>query len=202
MAFEYLDLENKMYVPTQQLISQIQLDLISLYASVRQHLIDAHSTLAVLCKEFYDNPVATMALWYNQSANYCTELYAGITEQLIPQVQSDYEKLLAQVQTDYEKILASASEFALQTRDNISYMTENPEQVTAEAIEAMNETLTAAGNVSTELLDELQTKTSEIITLLLEQPLQTMEAAYMQVLTSLLNSYFELVSGILAGLHV
>lgn len=37
-------------------------------------------------------------------------------------------------------------------------------------------------------------------TLLLEQPLQTLESAYMELLSSLLNGYFEMVSTLLASL--
>lgn len=189
MAFEYLDLENKMYIPTQKLISQIQLDLLSLYASLRQHLIDWHTQFAGLAKEFYDNPVATSALWYDQSVSFATDLYAKLNAQLLPKAQRSYEEMLA-----------TASEVAAQTQDTISYMVDNPEQVTAEAIATMSETLTAAGNVSAELIDEIQAKTSEIVALLLEQPLQTLEATYMQVLSSLLESYFELVSNLLITL--
>ena len=179
MAFEYLDLENKLYIPMQQLITQIQLDLVSFYTSIRQTSIDVHNSLATLGKELYDSPVETLTLWFNQASGYGTELYAVFAEQLKPLAE-----------TSYEEMLTSASDYAVKIRDTVGYVTENPEQVTAEAIASMTSTRTAAGNVS-----------AEIVALLLEQPLQTLEPAYMELLSSLLNGYFELVSTLLASLR-
>nr|WP_305909689.1 hypothetical protein [Methylomarinum sp. Ch1-1]MDP4522619.1 hypothetical protein [Methylomarinum sp. Ch1-1] len=76
MAYEYLDLENKLYIPTQKLLDQIQLDLAGLFTMIRQGAIDAHNSLAVLGREWYDDPIATSERWYNQAVAYGADLYA------------------------------------------------------------------------------------------------------------------------------
>jgi hypothetical protein len=97
-------------------------------------------------------------------------------------------------------VLVTANDFGLKTMDSINHIIDNPEQVSAETIESMTETLAMASNISSELVTELQGKSSEIMGLLLEQPMQTLEAAYTEILSSLLNGYFELVTNILASL--
>lgn len=189
MAFENLDLESKVYIPTQQLISQLQNDLATLYVTIRQGLIDAHNTVAILGKEVYDNPLETLSAWYNQSVASCTELYAGFFEKVLPKAEHNYEQMLVMV-----------SGYSDQAQNSLIYMVENPQQVSADAIESITESLSATADVSSELFEVLQEKTAEIITLLSEQPLQTLEAATMETLSALLDAYFELVNVLLVSL--
>lgn len=189
MALEYLDLENKLYIPTQTLITQIHYSLINIYGFIRQYLIDTQDTVSALGQEWYDNPIETTTLWYEQSVNYGTDIYVKVLDQLLPQTKATYNEMLV-----------TANDLGIKTMDSINHIIDNPEQVSAETIESMTETLTMASNISSELVNELQGKSSEIIGLLLEQPMQTLEAAYMEILSSLLNGYFEVVSNILASL--
>jgi hypothetical protein len=55
-------------------------------------------------------------------------------------------------------------------------------------------------NVSSLVLNDLSSKADEIISLLIEQPIETMETLYYQTLTNLLNSYFDIVSSALVSL--
>lgn len=189
MSFEYLDLENKLYIPTQSLITQIHYSLINIYGFIRQFLIDANSTVAALGLEWYDNPIDTTVSWYEQSVIYGADLYARVLDELLPQTQATYIEMLA-----------VANNISMNTIDSIYHIIDNPEQVSAETIESMTETLSMASDISLELVNELQSKSAEIIALLLEQPMQTLEAAYMELLSSLLNGYFELVSNILLSI--
>lgn len=188
MAFENLDLESKVYIPTQQLIGQWQSDLAALYLTIRQNLVEAHHAVAALGKEVYDNPLKTLSDWYNQTVTACVDLYAELFEQVLPQAEQSYDH-----------VLAVASNYAEKTKDSLNYLIENPQQVSADAIEAMTESLSAAGEASTELFEALQEKSAEIVTLLTEHPLQTLESAAMESLSALLDVYFELVSALLAS---
>ncbi|WP_031434155.1 hypothetical protein [Methylomarinum vadi] len=187
MAFEFLDLENKMYIPTQQLLNQFRKDLVGLPGTIRENLIQLHHEAAVLGREFYAAPLDTLTRWYDQAVIYGTELYAGFFENIIPQVEANYQEI-ASMTTDWVG----------RTRDNINYMVENPQQITTEAIQTMTENLTAVGNLSKEMVEELQDKTAEIIALLLDHPWQTLESGAMDLLANLLDGYFELVSSLLA----
>jgi len=189
MAFEFLDLDNKLYTPTKMLSSQFQSELSHLYLAVRQYLIDAHRSLALSGKEWYENPVETTKQWGDVSVAYGSEVYAKVTNELIPQAEAEYADFLL-----------AANDLGARTKQSINYVVENPNQVTTETIESITQSLTEAGNLSTELATELQLQTSEIVALLLEQPMQTLESAYMEILSSLLNGYFELVSNILISL--
>lgn len=186
MKLDSLDLEHKLYQPTQQLYTQLQLFVIGLYNDISLYLVDLHHTVAILSKRWYDSPVATTKEWYRLSADYNADMYAILMDEILPKTE------LA-----YQEVLTSANEYRMETLEQLNYMIDNPEQVTAESIEVMTETLTAAGNQSAEWLAELQGKSADIIELLLAQPLETMEAASMELLAGLLNGYFAVVSNML-----
>ena len=189
VAFEFLDLENKLNIPTQELWVKLQSELINLYAIIQQFSIETHDTIAALGVEWYTEPVLTTRQWYHQAVASGTELYAKVTGEILPQAEAKVDELVV-----------AANEFGTKTVDSMMFVIDHPEQVTAESIEFLTESLAGAKDISTELALEIQEKGSEIIALLLEQPLQTLESAYMELLTTLLNSYFELVSNILATL--
>ncbi len=109
MAFEYLDLENKLYIPTQTLITQFQNELMSLYLVIHQSLIDAHCTVALLSREWYNNPMDTTSQWFELSVNYGSELYAKVDNDLIPKAE-----------VEYEEVLSAVNDFGVKTRESIN----------------------------------------------------------------------------------
>ncbi len=186
MALENLDLENKLIIPTQELMAQIQLDLATLYASLRQMAIDAHELVAVLGKQWYDQPMETTVAWYQAGQGYANGVYQTAVNDWVPQIENSYEQALETV-VDY----------SLQARGGFEYLLDNPDKVSAEAIESITEAMVATGNLSMEMVVKLQETSAEIIALLMEQPLQTLQTAYVDVLNGLLNTYFDLVSAAL-----
>ncbi|MCK5831119.1 MAG: hypothetical protein KAH20_12555 [Methylococcales bacterium] len=186
MAFEYLDLENKLFIPTQTLWTKLQVELINLVTKVRQFLIEVHDTVAALGVEWYDSPILTTTKWYDHSVILGNELYVKVTDEFWPQAEIQYDEILVATHESGSKIL-----------NTYYYFKENPEQVSIDSIEFLTESLVKVGNISAELTAELQTKGAEIVSLLLEQPLQTFELACKEILTALLNGYFEIVSNIL-----
>ena len=117
------------------------------------------------------------------------DLYAKVTDEVLPQVEAKVDELLV-----------ATSDFGAKTLDSINFSIDHPEQMIAESVAFLTESLVGAQNILAELAAEVQDKGAEIIALLLEQLMQTIESAYTELLTTLLNSYFELVSNILATL--
>lgn len=189
MAFENLDLESKVYIPTQQLVAQLQADFLNGYSALRQELIDAHDTVAMLSKKVYDNPGETLPAWYDQAVASCTDLYAGW-----------FEKVLPQAEQSYLHALTATSDTIIKAQNSLAYIIENPKQVSAEAIETITKSFASAGDVSAELLEAVEAKSAEIIALLSEHPIQTLESATMETLTVLLDAYFDLVNALLVNL--
>ncbi len=128
-------------------------------------------------------------LWYQQSVIYTAVLYSKILDELLPQTEATCTEMLA-----------VANDFGIKTIDRVTHFIDNPEQVSVETIESITETFSMASDISSELVSELQNKSAEIIRLLLEQPMQTFESAYMELLSNLLNGYFQLVTNILTNI--
>ncbi len=64
----------------------------------------------------------------------------------------------------------------------------------AESIRSITDILAVMGNASVELIEQLREKTAAIVSLLLERPMQTLESTASELLTDLIDGYFELVS--------
>lgn len=186
MKLEDLDLQNKVYLPTQELMDKVQQDLIGIYNDASRYAVDVHDTLALLSKRWYENPVETSKIWYQQSLDYGADVYAVFINDVVPKTGLAYQNMMA-----------AADTYRIEMMDKLNYLVENPEQVTAETVEMMTRSLSVAGDVSSSLWTDLQAKSSELITLLLQQPLETMESASVEILTGLLNGYFQVVSNIL-----
>lgn len=127
--------------------------------------------------------------WYDHSVTAGNELYAKVTDEILPQAE-----------VKYDEMLIVANDFVEKTQDSFNYIIENPEKVTTESIASLTESLSSAGNISAELASGLQAKASEITSLLVEQPMQTIETAYTELLSTLLNQYFEIVTNIISTL--
>ncbi len=195
MAFESLDFETKFIIPTKLLAetvwNQVSSDLTNLYLHIRQTLIELHSTVAELGKTWYDNPIEISKLWFAQLQDYGVELYTRFNNEWKPQLQQGYETLAS-----------TTGDWLDQIKNTVEYAVEHPEQVTAETIEMLTETVSTVGESSSELVQELQEKSAEIIALLVEKPLNTLENAFMQTINSLLNDYFELINSVLASVNL
>ncbi len=114
MAIESLDLENKLYVPTRQLLARLQTELVSYYQIVRLSVIKAHDQVAMLGKEFYDAPQETLALCNDRSVLYVSGFYADLFETVLPGVEANYRQ-----------VLTATSDFAARSRKYVDYLVEN-----------------------------------------------------------------------------
>lgn len=193
MSIEDLDYQEKIIAPTKQLITQLSKQANELLAQAKESALELHDKIAEVGLEFYEHPVETATRWQAEATEKSNELYATFNDNILPAVKADYDQLIV-----------TLVDYGLQSRQSLQVFLDNPEQITVEAFTALNQSLSTyidnALNVSSLVLNDLSSKADEIISLLIEQPIETMETLYYQTLTNLLNSYFDIVSSALVSL--
>lgn len=210
-----LDIENKIILPTTELVSQVNFQLKALYQDIRSVLLDAHQVVAITAKRIYDHPVETMTAWYEQGANAATVLYA----QAQTVVKPVYQNWQVQVNTSKEN-----------TTQYLRAFLDNPEQVTVATLEPVTRYVTAVTEKSGEywqmfianpeqfmvtalapVTAYLSTLThdaeavllssyyalADLSSLLLAQPSLTVQVLYHNTLSALLDVYFDIISSLL-----
>jgi hypothetical protein len=181
-----LDLENKLFLPTSRLFSQLNLQLQALYQDIRAALIDFHASMASSARQLYDQPGPTLAAWYDQAATRSDELYTRMNEELLPQAEASYQQLVADV-TDAGR----------ETQLYLQNFMENPETVAAEAIAPVMAYLDAATKATEQALLNSFYALSDLFNLFMEQPTETLESTYYYLLSELLDLYSQTVYSLL-----
>ncbi len=190
---ESLEIEGKLLIPTkilfETLVTHVQSYLAQSYLQLRYNLIELHNTVAMLARTWYKNPIGISRQWFEQGILYTKQLHATFRNQWFPQME-DY----------YAGITAKTENLTAQLVEQVNYAVENPDQITAEFIESLNQELAELGTATNEILNELQVTGTRLIRLLLEKPMETLETGTMELLNALLDNYFALVSHILISL--
>lgn len=181
-----LDLENKLFLPTSRLFSQLNLQLQALYQDIHTALIDFHASMASSARQLYDQPGPTLAAWYDQAARRSDELYARMTEELLPQAEASYQQLVADV-----------SDAGRETQLYLQNFLENPEAVAAEAIAPVMAYLDAATEATEQALLNSFYALSDLFNLFMEQPTETLESTYYYLMSELLDLYSQAISSLL-----
>ncbi len=193
MSIEDLDYQAKIITPTKQLFDQISEQANELLVQAKESALELHAKVSESGLELYEHPVETATRWQAEATEKSNQLYATFNDNILPAVKADYDQLVVNL-VDY----------GLQSRQSFQVFLDNPEQITVEAFTALNQSLSTyidnSLNVSALILNDLSSKADEIISLLIEQPMETMETFYYQSLTNLLNSYFDIVSSALVSL--
>ncbi|WP_428356533.1 hypothetical protein [Methyloprofundus sp.] len=187
---ENLDYQAKIITPSKQLYQQLSTQADELFAQAKESAIELHAQIAESGLDLYQHPTETATRWQAQAVEKGNELYSILNTEIIPSAQADYIQLVSNV-----------TNYGIRSRESFQVFLDNPEKVTVEAFTAFNQALTLfidkSVNVSSIILDELSAKADEIITLLIEQPIQTVENIYYDSLATLLNNYFEIVSSLI-----
>ncbi len=193
MSIEDLDYQAKVIVPTKQLYAQISEQANQLLAQAQESALELQAKIAESGLEFYDHPVDTATRWQAEATQKTNQLYTTFNDTILPAVKADYEQLIV-----------TLVDYGMQSRQSLQAFLDNPEQMTVEAFTAVNQGfmfyLNKTLDISLIALNNLTNKADEIINLLIEQPMETMETFYYQSLTTLLNSYFDIVSSALVSL--
>ena len=192
MSIEDLDYQAKIIAPTQQLFDQISEQANALLIQAKESALELHAKVSETGLELYEHPVETATRWQTEATEKGNQLYATFNDNILPAVKADYDQLIV-----------TLVDYGLQSRQSFQVFLDNPEQITVEAFTALNQSLSTyidkTLDVSSLILNDLSNKADEIISLLIEQPMETMEAFYYQSLTNLLNSYFDIVSSALVS---
>ncbi|NOQ14619.1 MAG: hypothetical protein GQ583_09120 [Methyloprofundus sp.] len=188
-----LNYEEKIIAPTKELYQQLNLQVNELFQNMAVSANELHSRVAEMGLELYNNPSETASRWQVELTGKGNEIYAHAINDVMPAVKADYQHWVS-VTTDY----------GTQLQMSVQYFMDNPELVTADAFNALNQGLMhffeVSKNVSAQVLDDIRVQASEIIELLIDSPMQAMEGIYYDSLSGLLNSYFEVVSSLLVSL--
>lgn len=191
MNTENLDYHAKVVAPSKQLYEQLSTQANEFIAQAKESALELHAQLAESSLEFYQHPTETATRWQAIAVNKGNEYYAMLNNEIIPQLQADYQHLAS-----------NATDYGIQSRQAFQFFLDHPEQVTVEAFTSLNQALLTffdqSMNVSAMVLDDLSLKATEIVNLLIEQPMVTMENIYYESLAALINSYFEIVSSLIA----
>ncbi|OQK18438.1 hypothetical protein AU255_11655 [Methyloprofundus sedimenti] len=194
MSIEDLNYQAKIIAPTKQLYAQLSKQANELLAQAKESVLELHAKVAETGLEFYEHPIDTATRWQAEATEKGNQLYADFNDNILPAVKADYDQLIV-----------TMIDYGLQSRQAFQVFLDNPEQITVEAFTALNQSimfyLNKTLDISLVALKGVSDKADEIISLLIKQPMETMEAFYYQSLTALLNSYFDIVSSALVSLQ-
>jgi hypothetical protein len=181
-----LDLENKLFLPTSKLYAQLNIQMQTLYQDIRSALIDSHALLASSAEQLYEQPGPTLAAWYDQAASRAAELHAQINEELLPKAQASYQQLVVDV-----------ADAGRETQLYLQNFMENPEAAAAAAIQPVTAYLAAASEATEAALVSGYYALGSLLSQLMKQPAETLEASIHYLLSELLELYFQAVSSLL-----
>jgi len=215
LTFRQLDLETKLILPTQKLLTQISFQLNSLYQDIRNALIDAHSFVAAAAKQVYEQPIPTLTVWYEQSVDSGKVLYAQIQGTVSPIYQDWQVKLSVGKEraghylqafwdnpeqvtvATFEPITRYMVDVADQSGRYWQAFSEDPELFAISAFAPITEYLSSLSDEAEAVLISSYYGLADFLSLLMAQPSATFQALYRNTLSSLLDVYFELVSSLL-----
>jgi len=187
------DFATKVSLPSKQLYSEVGSSLAEIWGDTKSAASDVHQKIAEVSVEFYDAPLVTASRWKEELTVKSNDMYTVVNSEIIPKIQSDYQNLASDLAT-----------YGMRTQESLQVFIDNPTQITAESFNQVSQALQVYfkqfSQVSSEWLNELGSQSGQIVNLLLEQPMSTLEAVYYDSLSVLLNSYFVLVSSMLQGL--
>ena len=193
LALQPLDLENKLFLPTSKLYTQLNLQLDSLYRDARDALGEVHGAIALEAWRLYEQPLVAMTAWHDRAVEFAGETYANIHAAIFGQ-------LLPTAESTYRQLLMNAAEFGRQTQEFWRFFSENPEAVTVSLVESASEYFNAMVAAIQTYLANLYPAISELQDLLLEQPEATLMAFYQNTLSVLLDGYFQIISSFLIAI--
>jgi hypothetical protein len=215
-SIQQLDLENKLFSPTAKLFSQVRFQLNTLSQDIQNTLIEAHSVVASSARQVYDQPIPTMAAWYEQAKSGGAALLNEAQTNVLPvyqdmlakwstgkahaiqHFQNFWEHPEQTTLTALEPVIRHATAASTQAGQTIRLFLDNPEQFTAAALAPVSSYLTSFTENSKVVLINTYYALTDLFNLLTAQPLTTLQAMYHNTLSALLDVYFNVISSFLA----
>jgi hypothetical protein len=182
-AIEQVDLQSKLIQPSFQLYNQTVIQLKTAYHDAINVVLEAHENLSISSKEIYERPVLqTLTEWSDVLQKNSNELIMLVKNDVMPKADGYYQQLSMSLVETSDKVKP-----VLQAAWN------NPKQ-----------TLDCVSNVAANLFSQVKTATSQSTEALVDlgnlfviQPVETAQALYRNVLSSTVETYFDLVSTLL-----
>ncbi|NYT47411.1 MAG: hypothetical protein H0A75_07395 [Candidatus Methanofishera endochildressiae] len=155
---ENLDYQTKVVTPSQQLYQQLSMQANELYVQTKSSALQLHSDIAASTLEFYQHPSETANRWQAQATESGNKLYAMLNNEIIPNVQSDYQLLAS-----------NAANYGVLTRQSFPDFSDQPGKVTVEAFTSLNQAIIVfierSMDASAVVLEEISATSTEIINL-------------------------------------
>lgn len=176
-----LDLDGKMFLPTQELLNRINDNFMSVYEGSRAAAVQFGN-------DFYSDPIAVMGVVKEGALANGEAFYATVNNDILPAVKLGYSVL-------NESMFA----YGQKTASSLEYFSANPEEVTYAVFLQLNDTmligLNKLGSISQAGLEIIAQKAMMVLDYLLVAPLTAVSDA---VLGGFLDSYFLAISSLLA----
>jgi len=195
------DLETKLFQPTKLLLQVIETKLSLLYQIVREALIQAHETVAKLGLQLYEQPMDTIAAWFNQAVAKSEALATIINTEIIPSLNLLYQSNLRNIKNYSEKWSNKIQQSAIEANEFWVKFYDDPLAVSEKIYDNVATSLTQYSTVSLEWLEQFKSAIisiyqSSLLTLniFLDAPQATLENLYIQFMAGILNLYYSLIS--------
>ena len=182
-AIEQVDLQSKLIQPTMQLYNQTLEQLKTAYNDVVNFVLETHQQIAATSKQIYERPpLDTLTEWSSELQKNGNDLITLVKNDVIPKVDGYYQQLSTSFFETSDKVkpvLQAAWNNPKQTLDSVSEVTVN--------------TFSQIKNVASQSAEALV----DLGNLFVIQPVETAQALYRNVLSSTVDTYFDLVSTLL-----
>ncbi len=205
------DLENKLILPTTKLYSQISFQFNTLYQDIRTALIDVHGVVATAAKQVYAHPIETLTTWYDSGAVWYAQAQAAVLpvyqhwqvnvdrgkEKAVQYLQAFLDNPEQVAVATFDPVTRYATSIAEQSAEYWQAFMANPEQFMTAAFTPLTSYLVSLSVEAEAVLISSYYMLADLFSVLMAQPLATVQALYRNTLDALLEVYFEVISSLL-----
>lgn len=193
LSIQPLDFENKLYKPTAQLFAHVKQQTTTAYQELKDVLLEAHSVISVEAKQVYEHPGETLNDWYQLAVENGTATY----QEVVPKLAASYQQfesglidLNAQSKAFWTAFYADPEAFS------VSLIEPLLAQLNGLMTQSQSHLSSLTGQVETYLINTYS-NLLQVSDLLMQQPVNTLNAVYQNSLAALLDIYAHIISSLL-----
>jgi hypothetical protein len=193
LSIQPLDLENKLYKPTAQLFVHVKQQTATVYDDLKDVLLETHRFISVEANQVYEHPGETLNEWYRIAIENGTTTY----QEVVPKLAASYQ----QIETGLIDLNAQSKAFwtafyADPEAFSVSLIEPLLAQLNGLMAQSQSHLSLLAGQVETYLINTY-TNLLQVSELLMQQPVNTLNAVYQNSLAALLDIYAHIISSLL-----
>lgn len=193
LSIQPLDFENKLYQPTALLYEYLKQQATTAYQGTRGVVIDVHNAISHEAQLVYEHPVDTFSSWYQLAIEHGT---------------ATYQEILPKIGTYYLNVESHLTDLGAQSKAFWTAFHANPEAVAVSLIEPLlkqsGALMTRSQHSANVLAEQIETyllsvysNLTQVFDLLLQQPVNTINAVFQNSLAALLDMYAQTISSLL-----